>query len=250
MEKRIKGSKEFEVMLYDAGPGGTASVRALFNYMQSTGDSHSRSLGTSLSDFAGKNLAWVYSRYYINIISLPRIYDRLICETWRSGINGNFVLREFSLSSPEGDKLAEAAASLALIDTSTRKPVMIPEDIKEQLAIWKSSNIKYNFPPIEKISEHDYIYETKVRYEDMDINRHMNNASYAQLVFESVAANFSSMNLKTIDVNFRGEAFAGDLLKCYVKRDDDNDFLHKICAGEEGKVILTAKSEWRCNIQK
>jgi medium-chain acyl-[acyl-carrier-protein] hydrolase len=245
MENRLKGSKKFEVMLYDAGPGGAASVRSLFNYMQSAGDSHSRSLGTSLSDFADKNLAWVYSRYYIKILSLPRIYEKLICETWRSGINGNFVLREFSLSGIKGEKLAEAAASLALIDTISRKPVMIPEDIKEQLAIWKESSIKYNFPPIEKISDFDYIYETKVRYEDMDINRHMNNASYAQLVCESVISEFTSIDLYTLDLNFRGEAFTGDLLACYVKNAGDNIFLHKICAGEEGRVILTAKSEWR-----
>lgn len=245
MENRIKGSKEFEVMLYDAGPGGAASVRSLFNYMQSAGDSHSRSLGTSLSDFAGKNLAWVYSRYYIKIISLPRIYQRLTCETWRSGINGNFVLREFSLSAPDGEKLAEAAASLALIDTISRKPVMIPEYIKEQLAIWKNSSMKYNFPPIEKIDDYDYIYETKVRYEDMDINRHMNNASYAQLVCESVMSKFTSIDPDTLDLNFRGEAFSGDLLDCYVKSAGENIFMHKICAGQEGRLILTAKSEWR-----
>lgn len=250
MDNRIKGSKEFEVMLYDAGPGGAASVRALFNYMQSTGDSHSRSLGTSLSDFADKNLAWVYSRYYIKILSMPRIYQKLTCETWRSGINGNFVLREFSLSVPGGEKLVEAAASLALIDTVSRKPVMIPEEIKEQLAIWKNSDLKYNFPPIEKIQDFDYIYETKVRYEDMDINRHMNNASYAQLVWESVLSRFSSINLETLDLNFRGEAFAGDVLDCYVKKAGEDVFLHKICAGADGRVILTGKSEWRCNIQK
>jgi len=244
MENRLKGSKEFEVMLYDAGPGGGASIRSLFNYMQSAGDSHSRSLGTSLSDFADKNLAWVYSRYYIKILSMPRIYEKLICETWRSGINGNFVLREFRLSSAEGGKLVEAAASLALIDTVSRKPVMIPEHIKEELAIWSNSDLKYNFPPIEKISEFDYIYRTKVRYEDMDVNRHMNNASYAQLVYESVVSNFTSIDMETLDMNFRGEAFTGDELDCYVKKIDAGLFLHKI-TGKEGRVVLTAKSGWR-----
>ena len=244
MENRIMGSKEFEVMLYDAGPGGTATVRSIFNYMQSAGDSHSRSLGTSLSDFADKNLAWVYSRYYVKILSMPRIYRKIICETWRSGINGNFVLREFTLSGVEGEKLVEAAASLALIDTVTRKPVMIPEHIKEELAIWNHSNMNYNFPPIEKIADFDYIYKTKVRYEDMDINRHMNNASYAQLVCESVISNFASIDIETLDMNFRGEAFTGDELDCYVKKIDAGLFLHKI-TGKEGRVLLTARSEWK-----
>ena len=97
----------------------------------------------------------------------------------------------------------------------------------------------YSFPPIEKIESYDYIYNIKVRREDIDINKHMNNASYAQIIFESVIDRFENRyELKSMDINFRGEAFAGDMLECMVKKSDSGIFLHKIIAGDEKKIIL------------
>jgi medium-chain acyl-[acyl-carrier-protein] hydrolase len=241
----IKGTREFEVMLYDAGPDKKATVRSLFNYMQATADFHSRNLGTSLGDFADKNLTWVYSRYYTKIIAMPCVYERIYCETWRSGFNRHFVRRDFNIFSSKGEKLAEAAASLALIDLNRRKPVEIPVFIKDQLEPEKGEAVPYSFPSIENIDKYDYIYTTQVRYEDTDINRHMNNASYAQIIFESVRDKFKSRyKLKSIDINFRGEVFAGDMLECMTQKTDTGIFLHKMIAGNEKKVILKAESEW------
>lgn len=240
-----RGSREFEVMFYDTGPDSKATVRSLYNYMQAAADEHSRSLGTSLNDFADKNLTWVYSRYYTEIFALPRIYDKIICETWRSGFTGNFVKREFNISGINGEKLAVAVASLALIDMTKRKPVEIPDYIKEQLEPARGEAVAYNFPPIDKIESCDYIYNLKVRHEDIDINKHMNNASYAQILFESVIDRFENRyELKSMDINFRGEAFAGDMLECMVKKSDSGIFLHKIIAGDEKKIILNAISVW------
>lgn len=242
-----RGSSEFEVMLYDAGPDRRATVRSLYNYMQAAADEHSRSLGTSLNDFADKNLTWVYSRYYTEIFEFPLIYDTVVCETWRSGSTGNFVKREFNIFRSNGEKLAKAVASLALIDVIKRKPVEIPGYLKEQLEPEKGIAVEYNFPPIEKIESYDYVYNVKVRREDIDINRHMNNASYAQILFESVVDNFkNSYELKSMDINFRGEAFAGDILECMVKKTDSGVFLHKIISRDEKKVILNAESIWKC----
>lgn len=240
-----RGSREFEVMFYDAGPDSRATVRSLYNYMQAAADEHSRSLGTSLNDFADKKLTWVYSRYYTQIFELPRIYDRIVCETWRSGFTGNFVKREFKILRSNGEKLIEAAASLALIDVIKRKPVEIPDYIKEQLEPERGEAVAYSFPPIEKIKSYDYIYSLKVRREDIDINRHMNNASYAQILFESVIDNVKNgCELKSMDINFRGEAFAGDMLECMVKKIDSGIYLHKIISGDEKKIILNARSVW------
>ncbi|MFA5518658.1 MAG: acyl-ACP thioesterase domain-containing protein [Spirochaetota bacterium] len=241
-----RGAREFEVMFYDTGVDSKATVRSLYNYMQAAADEHSRSLGTSLNDFADKNLTWVYSRYYTEIFALPRIYDRIVCETWRSGYTGSFVKREFNISGSNGEKLVAAVASLALIDMKKRKPVEIPDYLKEQLEPAGGEAIAYNFPPIEKIENYDYIYDLKVRHEDIDINRHMNNASYAQILFESIIDRFeNSYELKSMDINFKGEAFAGDMLECMVKKTGSGIFLHKIINRDDKRVILNAKSLWK-----
>lgn len=240
------GARKFEVMFYDTGVDSRATVRSLYNYMQAAADEHSRSLGTSLNDFANKNLTWVYSRYYTEVFALPRIYDRIVCETWRSGYTGNFVKREFNISGSNGKKLVAAVASLALIDINKRKPVEIPDYLKEQLEPARGEAIAYSFPSIEKIENYDYIYDFKVRYEDIDINRHMNNASYAQILFESVIDRFENRyELKSMDINFKGEAFAGDMLECMVKETGSGIFLHKIINRDNKRVILNAKSLWK-----
>lgn len=248
MSKNITGFSEFDVRLYDCGPDGKAGIRTLFNFMQSTADNHSKSLGTSVHLMAEKNLTWVYARFYAEICSYPAMYDIVKCETWRSGVTDGMVNREFLMTDSAGGEILKATSSLALIDRATRKPVDIPDFIKSQFNIDKGRALSYVAFPVEKHDKNDYIYTLKARYEDIDINGHMNNASYAQMFFES---GYNAINdravLNSIDIIFKGEVLYNDTISCgSVLIDSAHKRYYQIAFNENrGRVSAAAVTTWR-----
>lgn len=248
MSKAGTGISEFDVRLYDCGPDGKAGIRTLFNFMQSTADNHSKSLGTSLNLMADKNLTWVYARFYTEITSYPAMYDTVKCETWRSGVTDGMVNREFIMRDSDGGEILRATSSLALIDRNTRKPVGIPDFIKQQFDHEKGRALNYVVFPAEKSDKNDYIYTMRTRYEDIDINGHMNNASYAQMFFESgYSAVRDGVILKSIDIIFKGEVLYNDIINCgsAVMDSEHKKFLHTAFNENKGRVSAAAVTKWR-----
>ena len=241
------GRKEFDVNLYDAGPDGKAKLRSIFNFMQTAADSHSMSLGTSVNTMSEMNLTWVYSRFYVEIEKFPDIYDRVFCETWRSVVTGGMVNREFLLSASDGTLLLRATSSLALIDRVRRKPVEIPGFILNQLEPQRGRALDFAPFNVEKSDVFDYVYRNDVRFEDMDVNGHMNNASYAQMFFESSFISMSKMlTLKKMDILFKGEIVYGDVINCGVRKLEtgENRFYHSAYNEKRGRVSAVALTEW------
>lgn len=242
------GTSEFEVMLYDSGPDGKARIRTLFNFMQSAADSHSKSLGTSVHLMSERNMTWVYSRFYTEIIKYPEMYDIVRCVTWRSGIIDGMVNREFIMTTEDDAEILRATSSLALIDRGTRKPVDIPDFISGQLETGRGRALEYKLSPIARPENTEYIYTAKTRYEDIDINGHMNNASYAQIFFESgYSALGQGSELIAMDILFKGEILYDDVIECgSVYADRDKRLLYQSAFNSSrGRVSAAAVTMWR-----
>ncbi len=237
----------YEVQIHEAGPDSKARVKTLFDYMQSAADRHSKSLGTSLSLMSGQNLTWVYTRFYTVVERYPEMYDKVYCKTWRSEVTNGLVSREFILSGENGIVYVKATSSLALIDRTSRKPVPIPDFITSQLEHGKEHSISFSSGSIEQYDSFDYTYNMKARFEDIDVNSHMNNAAYAGLFFESIFQKYRDrLIMRSIDITFRGEIIYGDELECSVVSPDHTagKFYHKLFNKTKGRVSAYAVTEW------
>ncbi len=241
----MKETAGFTVQIHEAGPDLKARVKSLFNYMQTSADMHSKNLGTSVSLMSEKNLTWVYSRFYAEIENYPRLYEKIYCHTWRSVVLKGLVCREFVISGEDGEIGVRATSSLALIDKTSRKPVPIPEFITSQLENGEGRSIDFPCDIVEQKDKFDYICDVKARYEDIDINGHMNNASYAAVFFENAYEILrDKMVMKSIDISFRGEIAYGDELECRLSEADfPGKYYHKLFNKTKGKVSAAAVTE-------
>ena len=243
----MKGITEFEVQLHEAGPDSKARVKSIFNYLQTTSDLHSKDLGTSVTLMSGQNLTWVFSRFYAVIDRYPDLYEKIRCQTWRSTVKNGLVSREYIITGNGGETLVRGTSSLALIDRTSRKPVSIPDNITAQLEKEKGQTVDFPSSSIEKRDESDYTYGVKIRFEDIDVNSHMNNASYAGIFFESIFDKYRDrVMMKTIDISFKGEVVYGDELECGVLSLDGSPakFYHRLFNKTKGRVSAHAITEW------
>jgi len=238
---------EFSVEIFDAGQDSKVKIKSLFNYMQCSADRNSRSLGTSVSSLSEQNLTWVYSRFYAIVYDYPKIYDNIYCKTWRSRVINNFVCRDFIINNDKDYLFVKAVSSLALINKTSRKPVAIPESVITQLEYSNEINLEFPQVIVDKIDKYDYFYNTKAKYDDIDINGHMNNASYADIFFESIYEKLKGgASLKSIDIFFKGEVNYGDDLECQVTslKNSQHLFYHKLFNKTKERFSAYAVTQW------
>ena len=205
---------------------------------------HANSLGIGYADLIKLDLAWVLSRISIEIISLPKINDTYILNTWIEGTNRLFSERCFSITSPDGKVYAYARSTWAAISISTRRAanpsilgdVMFPTD-----------------PPHCPISDTkrtlqiDYTAEERLYtfcYSDLDFNRHVNTVRYINLILDGWDLDwYDNQEIARFDISFRHECHFGETVTVCTKTDTTGfttcDLLR------EGNKVLSANILWR-----
>lgn len=240
----------YPVRSYDVDAAGRVSVIALCNWMQDAARCHAAALGVSVRDLMAEGKTWVLSRMAVAFAAYPEEHDTIRLRTWPSGDKGLFALRDFILTDA-GDRVVAAGVSAWLvIDMATRRPVRIApflirirsEDIGHVLSC-----------PLDKLpegGEPEARQPFSVRYRDLDLNQHVNNVSSIEWVLESIAPAWRQDHLCTgFEINFLGEAFAGDTVVsgCAVdgSKDGETIYSHRIVSAETEKELARARTRWR-----
>jgi acyl-ACP thioesterase len=239
---------DFEIMMPDVGYDSRVKVKSLFNIMQSCAISHTIKVGSplALSNIIEKNFTWVYNRFYLEVDRYAKLYDKITCETWRPKMANNAIYREFLVTDSGKNSLCRGISSVLMIDMTKRKPVQLPETLKEVLKTDRPSVIEFKDTKPVFDGEFAYSETIKARYDDIDINNHMNNSSYAQIFFENgYRLAEKGTYLKSIDIFFTGEIVYDDELECssgFIEK--PGVIYHKLFNKTKNKVASISVTEW------
>lgn len=198
----------------------------LGNHLLNAADFHSTERGFGMNKLFSQNRTWVLSRLAIEIIQMPIAYDKFYIETWIDGAMRFFTSRNFSVLSKNGMPLGYGKSMWAMIDTNTRQPVNI-FDI-DNGAI--NNYVDTNYPcPIEapsrvKITDKaTKIMELKTRYNDVDINGHINSVKYIEHILDLYPVEwYKSHAIKRFEIAYVAEAHCGDILSFYLEQEAEN----------------------------
>jgi len=87
-----------------------------------------------------------------------------------------------------------------------------------------------------------------VRYRDLDINQHVNNASFAEWLLESIPdAVLNTAVLAELEINFLADAFYEDriLAACHPRESKNSEFYHSLIRERDGRELVRARTKWR-----
>ena len=88
-----------------------------------------------------------------------------------------------------------------------------------------------------------------VRHRDLDINQHVNNASFVEWLVESVPARVLNTSvLAELEINFLAEAFYEDHILAVCQScgfPSYFEFLHSIVRQQDGQELVRAGTMWR-----
>lgn len=176
----------------------------LMNELQGLAAKHADLLGAGREYCFARNVAWVVTHMFVDIIDMPRFKEKLTYSTWPSVSGAVRSERDFEIRDENGKLKIRAISQWVLIDLETRRPVRISDYIPDwnglEERVWDRVFDKPNdFIPTKS-------HVMACRFDDIDLNQHINNAVYTVWATESVGFDYRNEHkLRGIDIYFEHE---------------------------------------------
>lgn len=164
------------VRLADADPSGRLRLDALARFLQDIGNDDTADAGHDAAT------PWVTRRTTVEVDGWPRIGERVAVETWCGGIGTHWAERRTTLRAPSGT--IEVAATWVHVDEATGRPARLPAWFHETYGEAAggrriSARLAHGQPSPDAARQ-----PWPLRWADLDVLGHVNNAAYWEAVEE------------------------------------------------------------------
>lgn len=199
-------------------------MSALMRNFQEIGGRHLDAAGMPPEVLQSRNLAFMLIRHEIRL-KAPIAAGNYRMSTWVTGTSGVNFIRNYEMADDAENKLVTASAAWIIYDMAAKKVI-------------RPDRVETNIPPYpERISEITDTGRFKIpdgmerlglicpRFTDMDSNRHVNNAVYAD--FAAEAAHLAGITAPIVcqKLYFRHECTAGESILLSAKREENRLFV-------------------------
>lgn len=183
----------------------------LLFYVQDAATSHCAGIGMDWDSMAAKGMFWAVTRTKVEIHRMPRHGETITVETWPMATTRVAYPRATAIYDAQGELLAKTVSLWVLMDTEKRSMILpgksgldfTGEDLGTEL---KPPTGLPLFQPQQESCR-------TVRYSDLDINGHLNNARYLDWVADLTDSDFHRIHgLKEMVVCYISEAREGQAL--------------------------------------
>ncbi len=206
----------FIIRTYEADHLNRLKINSLLNYMQEAAAASANLLGFGYDQLKPTNKFWVLSRVIVELHHKIRFDEKIIIETWPKALYKLLALRDFLFRNPDGVILGKASTAWLLIDSNSQRPVS-PMNAGIGGHTFDLPAAIENIP--EKIDEpasKALIAQRQVVYSDLDVNNHVNNARYAEMLFDYLPQTIlNTLYPASIQINYLKEMRLGDTMKIF-----------------------------------
>uniref|UniRef100_Q41634 Acyl-[acyl-carrier-protein] hydrolase n=1 Tax=Umbellularia californica TaxID=3438 RepID=Q41634_UMBCA len=255
--------RTFAIRCSEVGPDRSTSIVAVMNYLQEAACNHAESLGL-LGDGFGetlemsrRDLIWVVRRTHVVVERYPAWGDTVEVEAW-IGAAGNIGMRRHFLvrDCKTGHILARCTSVSVMMNMRTRRLSKIPQEVRgeiDPLFIEKFAVKEGEIKKLQKFNDStaDYIQGGWTpRWNDLDVNQHVNNIKYVGWIFKSVPDSiYENHHLSSITLEYRRECTRGRALQSLTTVCGGSSEAGIICEHllqlEDGSEVLRGRTDWR-----
>uniref|UniRef100_Q41635 Dodecanoyl-[acyl-carrier-protein] hydrolase, chloroplastic n=1 Tax=Umbellularia californica TaxID=3438 RepID=FATB_UMBCA len=255
--------RTFAIRSYEVGPDRSTSILAVMNHMQEATLNHAKSVGilgdgfgTTL-EMSKRDLMWVVRRTHVAVERYPTWGDTVEVECWIGASGNNGMRRDFLVRDCKTGEILTRCTSLSvLMNTRTRRLSTIPDEVRGEIGPAFIDNVAVKDDEIKKLqklndSTADYIQGGLTpRWNDLDVNQHVNNLKYVAWVFETVPDSiFESHHISSFTLEYRRECTRDSVLRSLTTVSGGSSEAGLVCDHllqlEGGSEVLRARTEWR-----
>lgn len=206
-----KYSREYMVRSYECDRNNNLRLVTLLNIFQDIADGNASALGLGLDFCISQGFSWVGSNYEILINRLPKMHEKITIVTWPALKKKIAAIRDFEVFAENGEKIIAASSQWVLIDIVRKRPVSLDENLPQYQALEERALPTEFTNKIPEVSHIDEETKFRVRFDDIDLNKHVNNAVYVLWACEAVDPQFRLTHTPhKIEINFKKEGLIGE----------------------------------------
>ena len=208
------------------------SVPAIFDAFQDVAAIHVNYMSLSAQELYDKfNLLWVLSKEKAKIYRLPKQNETIIIKTWPLKPSAVRFVRDYLISSENGDVLICGTSDWCLIDATTRSlKVSSSIPYPAELISERAGAGAFTKPDLNGDFEPRFTY--KVALTDVDFNDHTNNVCYIRQIADAFTPDeFYALDIAEIETHFYKETRYGDDIDVLRKKTDDGYIIKCVSGG-------------------
>ncbi|MFO7939394.1 MAG: thioesterase [Bacteroidales bacterium] len=217
--KNPVGTYPFHIKSYDADFMGRLNMEALFHYLQEVAWENARSNNFGYEFMQTENAYWVLSKVRLEIIEAPRWNQSIQIKTWPRGGMGFFALRDYQVLNHDA-VIGKATSHWLIVDQTSKRPKKVDnyffadETFCQDEALPGTKLAKLTIP--EDLTETE---TRKVHISDLDVNQHVNNATYVKWCVDALPAEIlKEKAISAIEINYLAELTGGESLSVLYKQ--------------------------------
>lgn len=208
-EEKYCWEKSYPIKYYEMDFNKVLKLSALLNFLQDMATKNAEMLGFGPSFVFSNNYAWFLIKYRMEFDDYPCDLDDLILKTEARGYSKIIANRDFEIWTTGGDRLGRVASNWMLIDLETKRPLNLSKVI-DYMTTFEKRETDLQFNKIMLPEKMNYEKTFEIRFDDIDVNQHVNNANYIIWAFEALPYEFrGKYKLKTLDIVYKKEIAYG-----------------------------------------
>ncbi|MEG2295330.1 MAG: thioesterase [Oscillospiraceae bacterium] len=223
---RTSYEQKIKIPPFECDMNGTIHLARMMGHMQEIANAQLTIINLSYEKLAQDNMAFLLSSVGIKVNSLPKMEQEIVMTTYPEPSQGAKFYRTVIVKDTNGSILLVAKTVWLLVDIKNRK-ILRPnifldkyDYATQQCNLNLDYLVKYKKPKNYRL---DDLGCYKVRYSDIDVNNHVNNAKYIEIVLDALPAEIvTTKKIDTVFVGFTLEAKLNDVIKLDVVQIDEN----------------------------
>ena len=233
----MKWTEQYKLGAAETDINSVASPSAILRYMQDSSNSQMLAMKPTYEELFDKGLSFVLSKITVSMYGTLKAHDRFEGETWACPSKGVTFNRCYRITK-DGNIIAEASSVWALIDVNRQKLCRVSDvelNYGEDEPLELDAPTRFRIPADASLT---LVGERVVEYADCDLNGHMNNTRYPDILC-SYICKMKGVRPSKMSINFVTEAPIGCSIKIYSGFYDDAYYVRTV--RDDGKVNAEAE---------
>ena len=227
----------FTIKSFNADYKGLLSMSSLFLFLQECAWENAMENGFGYEFVESENALWVLTRVLVKMDHLPKWKEDISIKTWPRHHDGLLAIRDYQIMKDDL-VLGGVSSSWLILDKISKRPRKLADfpfssyDFIQEKAI-VSLPQKIMLPEGLKMLDQRKVYAS-----DMDVNGHVNNATYVRWIFDAYFSGYQEQ-FKEFEINFLGELKLNDEFLIYEGNKNAQYFY--LIKTLENNIVCTAR---------
>ncbi|MBO5478979.1 MAG: hypothetical protein J6A04_04675 [Clostridia bacterium] len=219
---------KFEIGFRDVGKSNKITNKGLLGFLEDTAGMHSNKVGYGLNNIEETNLTWVLLNWKVQIFKRPLYGESILVKTWARDSFKFYTFRDFEVYNSENELVAIATTKWVLMDARTMSLTKIYPELIEKYHP-ETKRVFENEEEINKIDfpkELSYTIPYTIQRKDIDINKHVHNASYLDFAYEILPEEvYENCDFNCFEIMYKKETKLGETIKCSYQKENTSHYI-------------------------